>query len=309
MESLLWLVGALILLATIERALRRPDRIDWRSRAALGALSIATGFVFDLWIRTATLNAAEWSASLGKTVSSVATTIAPYYDPILFPVYVCVLAILIDQAARLVARTRRFEDRDMRRRQLWRAATANSAVFVGVPALLYMVASPFANNDSILGEAAQASLAPALKGYGALSYLLVDRWGSAAAWYRTHSYWSGTGYEFASLISFIHDAAPWLALAIIGTCIEVLRNPTADARTLRQYFGNPDPNRSARSFGAFGTWRLFAAAIFTLAWVSALSLSMAFVYLVAALPYVLLWLAVFIVIGAVVFAAASRTSK
>ena len=309
MESLLWLVSALILLATIARALRRPDRIDWRSRTTLGALSIATGLVFDLWIRTATLNAAEWSATLGKAVSSVAATIAPYYDPILLPVYVCVLAILIDQAARLVARRSRFEERDLRRRQLWRATSANTAVFVGVPGVLYTVASPFANNDSIIGEAVQASLGPMLKGYGALSYLLADRWGSAAAWYRTHSYWSGTGYEFASLVSFIHDAAPWLALAIIGACIEVLRNPTADARTLRQYFRNPDPNRNARSFGAFGTWRLFAAAVFTLTWVTALSLSIGLVYLVAALPYVLLWLAVFIVVGAVVFAAASRTSK
>lgn len=309
MESLLWLVGALILLAIVERSLRRPDRIDWRSRATLGALSIATGLVFDRWIRTATLNAAEWSATFGEAVSSVAATIAPYYDPILLPVYVCALAILIDQAARLMARRRRFEDRDMRQRQLWRVAAANTTVFVGVPGLLYAVASPFANNDSIIGEAAQASLGPMLKGYGALSYLLVDRWGSAAVWYRTHSYWSGTGYEFASLISFIHDATPWLALVISGACVAVLRSPTADARTLRQYFRTPDPNRSARSFGAFCTWRLFAAAVFTLTWVTALSLAIGLVYLVAALPYLLLWFVVFIVVGAVVFAVASRTAK
>jgi hypothetical protein len=294
MEILIWPALALLVFAVLLRTGKRRDRIDWRSRGALLLFSVVICVLLDRWIRISALSAAEAAAAAGVAVNSLPVDIAGRYQPVLLPLYIAIVAVLIDVFARLMPRgvENRVNNGDAVQ-VAFRDFLANALLFVGAPALLYAWTANFASSGSILGDAARDVLMPIIAAYGAPAYWLQVLSTDSLAWQRaTDASWPwNPGYRADSTISlyrFLTDSLPWLTLAVSMTCLAVVRalkNPS--------FIGYFVTSGSSSQAGlptriAFGPWRARAALAFTLFWTVPLALWVSLVFLMLSFTYVLL---------------------
>jgi hypothetical protein len=294
MEVLIWPALALLVFAVLVRTGKRRDRIDWKSRVALLFFSAVICVLIDRWIRASALSAAEAAATAGVAVNSLPVDIAAHYQPVLLPLYIAILAVLIDVLARLVDRGVAIRvNRGDALQLAFRDLLANALLFVGAPALLYAWTANFASSGSILSDVARDVLMPIIAAYGAPAHWLqvasTDSW----EWQRvSEASWPwNPGYRADSSISlyrFLTDSLPWLTLAVSMTCLAVVR--ALQNSSLIGYFVTSGSSSQAGlpTRIAFGPWRGRAALAFTLFWTLPLAVWVTLIFLMLSFTYVLL---------------------
>lgn len=303
MNGLIWPVLALSGLAVFLRSQKRRDRIDWRSRGLLALLAIAICVLFDHWLHAWRLAAAEETASSGMPAPTGFTAwIAAHWQSILLPLYVAVLALLIDLLSRLLVRPASAGDAGTRHR-VWQSLTANLLLFVATPALLYGWTATFARPGSIISDAAREVVMPVIAAYGAPAYWMIDR--GSTAWRPSESPWPFSPLyredSYVGTQTFLHDALPWVALAIVLTLVDALRRRAADPRRLIDYFATSHDasDRSLPYRMLSGPWRGRAVMLFTGAWLIAVIAWCSFTRFILSLGYWILGAAAMALIAVV----------
>ncbi len=303
MNGLIWLVVALVAFAIYVRSRKRRDRIDWGSRGLLALLSITICALFDVWLHAWLLNAAEEAVALALPPPAGLTAwIADHYQSILLPVYVTLLAVVIDLFSRLLARSQAPTAPRCDGSALWQMLAANVLIFVATPAALYAWTATFAPAGSIISDAARDIVMPAIATYGAPAYWLIDH-SPDKPWRPTAPQWAWSPlYSDGSIVDryhFIHDAAPWMAFAILLTLANALLGKTGTPRRFFDWFVTPITESSGGLLRriALGPWRGRAILFFTTAWLGGAVLWCTLIVLMMSLGYWLLGLAVFAVIA------------
>ncbi len=304
MDLLIWPAAALFILAVLLRSGKRRDGIDWGSRALLLLMSTTICLLFDRWVRTAALNAAEIAATTGVAVSSVAADIRSHYESILLPLYIVIVAIAIDVLARL---TRHYVPAGgaPSGRVAFRDVSANLILLVVIPALPFAWAATFADPSSIIGDAARDVLMPIVATYGAPAHWIQVVNNDAWIWQRfAEASWPwNPGYQsdsYLSLYGFLADCTPWMTLAMLMSCIAISRNSDTPPESFIAYFVAPSSaSRSLLTRVALGPWRGRVAVAFTALWIVPLILWLSFVVVTLSLSYILIGLAVLTVLASI----------
>jgi len=295
MELLIWPCVALFLFAVLLRSGKRRDGIDWKSRGLLLLLSTTICLLLDRWIRISALNAAEAAATSGTAANGLVFDIAARYQPVLLPLYIAIVAVLIDVLARLIPRSLavRATDREAASRHL----LANLLLFVVVPAWPYAWAANFASSGSVLADAARDVLMPIIATYGAPAHWLQVATIDGGAWQRLgEASWPwNPGYHrdsYLSLYGFLTDCLPWATMAVLMSLITLARRHVLVYQSFSEYFVTPKSSAGAGLLAriATGSWRGRAALIFTLLWTAPLAIWSSFIALKLALSYVLAWM-------------------
>jgi hypothetical protein len=304
MNGLIWLVPALVALAILLRAHKRRDGIDWRSRGLLALLSVTICVLFDMWLHAWLLNATEEAAALAlPPPAGLAAWIADHYQSILLPVYVALLAVVIDLLSRLLARSQAPTAPQIDRNSLWQMLAANLLVFVATPSLLYGWTATFASSGSIISDAAREIVMPVIATYGAPAYWLIDH-SPDKPWRPSAPQWAWSPqYSEDSIVdryTFIHDAAPWMAFAIVLTLINALLGKTRTPHRFIDWFVTPTTGSAGGLLRriALGPWRGRAILFFTTAWLGGAVLWCTLLVLLMSLAYWLLGLAALAVVAA-----------
>lgn len=302
MNGLIWLVPALVALAVYLRSRKRRDRIDWASRGLLALLSVTICVLFDMWLHAWVLNAAEEAAALALPPPAGLTAwIADHYQSILLPVYIAVLAVVIDLLSRLLPGSQEQTAPRSGGSALWQMLAANVLVFVATPAALYGWTATFASSGSIISDAARDIVMPAIATYGTPAYWLIDR--SPKSWHPAAPQWAWSPmYSDDSVVnrySFIHDAAPWMAFAVLLTLANALLGKIREPHRFIDWFVTPTTESSGGLLRriALGPWRGRAILFFTTAWLGGAVLWCTLIVLMMSLGYWLLALAAFAVIA------------
>lgn len=296
MEILIWPCVALFVFAVLLRSGKRLDGIDWKSRGLLLLLSTTICLLLDRWIRISALNAAEAAATTGTAANGLVLDIAARYQPVLLPLYIAIMAVLVDVLARLIHRSVAVRATN-RSEVAVRHLLANSLLFVVAPALPYAWAANFASSASILADAARDVLMPIIAAYGAPAHWLqvatIDGWAwqrpAEVSWPWNPSYRHDS---YLSLYGFLTDCLPWVTMAVLMSLLTLARREVLVYKSFSAYFVNPKSSTEAGLLAriAFGPWRGRAALVFTLLWTAALAIWSSLVVLMLALSYVLAWL-------------------
>lgn len=295
MEILIWPCVALFLFAGLLRSGKRVDGIDWKSRGLLLLLATTICLLLDRWIRISALNAAEAAATTGTAANGLVFDIAARYQPLLLPLYIAIMAVLIEVLARLIPRSVALRATD-RSEVATRHLLANSLLFVVAPALPYAWAANFANSGSILADAARDVLMPIIAAYGAPAHWLqaatIDGWAwqgrAEVSWPWNPSYHSDS---YLTLYGFLTDCLPWLTLAVLMSLLTLVRREVLVQKSFSESFINPKSSTESGLLAriAFGPWRGRATLVFTLLWTAALAIWSSLVVLKLVLSYVLAW--------------------
>lgn len=310
MNGLIWLVLALVAFAIYLRSRKRRDRIDWGSRGLLALLSVTICVLFDMWLHAWLLNAAEEAAALALPPPAGLTAwIADHYQSILLPVYIAVLAVVIDLLSRLLARSQAptpLTVPTVLRKDgsaLWQTLAANVLVFVATPSVLYGWTATFASSGSIMSDAAREIVMPVIATYGAPAYWLIDH-SPDRPWRPSAPQWAWSPlYSDDSIINrynFIHDAGPWMAFAFLLTLANALLGKIKAPHRFIDWFVTPRTESSGGLLRriVLGPWRGRAILFFTTAWLGGAVLWCALIFLILSLAYWVLGLVALAVVAA-----------
>jgi hypothetical protein len=299
MDGWLTVSVALIALAIVVRACGARGRFIERVYLLTLAITICASTHFA--ISDANLNAAEEAAASGQVIQpTLATWMDTHYEVVLLPVYIVVLAVLIDLMARGLRAAMRKREVVLARRVLPVSASANAVLFVVAPAFLYFAAVNFTQSPSIVNDAGAQVVRPFVAAYGAPAYALSSCFGACKPSLSTSSVrpWPWNLYYSSSgrivMTDWVRDAGPWLALSLLLACAAAFGPSAQQPKTFAAHFNRlEDAGRTPSLFTSFATatWRGRMLLILAIVMGGALVVSIGAVYLVAYFSYLLLWAA------------------
>ena len=300
MDGWLTVSAALFAMAVLIRACGGRGRFV--ERLYLLLLSMAVCAATHLAITNASLIAAEEAAASGQVLpATLAAWMESHYEVVLIPVYVAIMAVIIDLLARCLRAAMRKRQIVLTRRVLPVAVSANVLLFVMAPAIFYFAAVKMTQSSSIVNDAGAQVLRPFAATYGAPAYWLSSCFGACKPTLSVSSqrpwpwnlYYSSTGRIIS--IDWVRDVGPWLALSVLLASAAAFERSAQQPASFADHFvrpANPNHNDSVVVRLATGPWRGRSLALLTIVMGGALVLSIGIVYLVGYLSYLLLTAAI-----------------